>query len=247
MKLFVDLGNTALKWAMDHELVAHQIHRETVNDLTATLDRAWGDLWPPSEVVIASVRHLELKQRLIRWVDQNWSSHVRVSQTQSAEMGITNGYDSPTQLGVDRWLAMLAAWDLVGSSVLVVDCGTATILDGLDDRGEHFGGLILPGVMGFSRCLFNNTDLSAAQDYGDIGFFATDTASAVQSGAILTHVCIIQEIYRKLQRVAKTPADVQCILTGGDASLLVPHLGISCQLIPDLVLQGLALQSRSSG
>ncbi len=246
MKLFVDLGNTALKWAMDHELAAHQIHRESVNDLTATLDRAWRDLMPPSEVVIASVRHLELEQRLIHWVDRNWSSCVRVSQTQLSEMGVTNGYATPSQLGVDRWLALLAAWDLVGASVLVVDCGTATTLDGIDERGKHLGGLILPGVAGFSRCLLNNTDLGVAPADGDIGFFATNTASAVQSGAILTHVCIIQEVYKKLQRVAKTQTDVQCLLTGGDATLLAPHLGISCQLIPDLVLQGLALQSRNS-
>ncbi|MET0089989.1 MAG: type III pantothenate kinase [Candidatus Thiodiazotropha sp.] len=246
MKLFVDLGNTAVKWATEDELDTHILHREQVDDLVDTLDRVWNKLAPPSEVAISSVRHQDLQDGMIQWIRKNWPSKVKIAKTRKSENGVTNGYAKTSQLGVDRWLAILGSWNLVHSSVLVVDCGTATTLDAIDARGVHLGGLILPGVRGFSRCLLSSTDLDTTPLQGEIDVFATDTATAIESGAILTHVCIIKDVLLKLQRVAQTQNEVQCLLTGGDAALLAPHLGIAYHLIPDLVLQGLALQSQNS-
>ncbi|MET0066574.1 MAG: type III pantothenate kinase [Candidatus Thiodiazotropha sp.] len=242
MKLYVDLGNTAIKWASDQDLSAHQYHREIVDDLTSTLDRVWGDMPAPSQVFMASVRQTHLERLTSEWIENNWSAELFMSQSRDAENGLTNGYQRPGQLGVDRWLAMLAAWELSHSSVLVVDCGTATTLDAIDSRGQHLGGLILPGVKGFHRCLMNNTDLDVARAEGSIDVFATDTASAILSGAMLSHVCIIEKVLQQLQGIGKDQNDVTCILTGGEAGLLEPHLRTPYQRVPDLVLQGLAIQ-----
>ena len=60
--------------------------------------------------------------------------------------GLRNGYRDPAQLGVDRWLAMCAAWQQFPGSLCVVDAGTAVTIDVVAADGAHSGGLILPGV-----------------------------------------------------------------------------------------------------
>ncbi|MDP1069535.1 type III pantothenate kinase, partial [Klebsiella pneumoniae] len=61
------------------------------------------------------------------------------------------------RMGVDRWLAMLAAWQRVGQSCWVVDCGSAITLDLLDAEGRHQGGYILPGLRLMQQSLLGNT------------------------------------------------------------------------------------------
>lgn len=241
MKLFVDVGNTAIKWANERELQSNRVHRASSQQIPESIDQAWLELAAPSEVHIASVRTSEISHRLSHWIAQHWQAKVRFSKTAQQELGVTAGYTTPSQLGVDRWLALLAAHQIGAGPKLVVDCGSATTVDGVDESGQHLGGLILPGLQLIGKCLELNTDLSFGESGLDLNGFATDTAAGVQSGAMLTHLCVVERLLQDLeQRCGKT---AECIITGGNADSLSAHLSATHQVIPDLVLQGLALQS----
>ncbi|MEJ2611750.1 MAG: type III pantothenate kinase [Candidatus Thiodiazotropha sp.] len=241
MKLFVDIGNSAIKWASEDELKTGVSHRVNSRELPDAIETVWRGMPKPSEVHLASVRHQKITERLTQWVQQHWSLDARVSKTQPQEFGVVNGYEMPTQLGIDRWLALLAARNLSSLPVVVVDCGSATTIDGLDSKGHHMGGVILPGLKLFAKCLHQSTDLSSEFLEGEVDYFATDTATGIRSGAMLTHTCMVEKALQQLE--ARGGGNANCFLTGGDARLLTKHLRISHQLMPDLVLQGLALQS----
>jgi type III pantothenate kinase len=241
MKLFVDIGNTAIKWASANELQSGVVHSASSHQIPEVIDRPWLDMEAPSEVHIASVRNPQVSNRLAKWIALHWQARIRFSVTASRELGVTAGYTAPTQLGVDRWLALLAAFQLGGGPKLVVDCGSATTVDGLDETGQHLGGLILPGLQLIGKCLELNTDLAFNESLLNLNSFATDTASGIQSGAMLTHLCVVERLLEDLeQRCGKT---AECIITGGNADGLSTHLPFAHQVIPELVLQGLALQS----
>ncbi|MBW9262416.1 MAG: type III pantothenate kinase [Candidatus Thiodiazotropha sp. (ex. Lucinisca nassula)] len=241
MRLFVDIGNTAIKWANELELQSSIVHRASSHQIPDSIDRAWLDMVAPSEVHIASVRTSEISDRISHWIAQHWQAKVRFSTTVQQELGVTAGYSAPSQLGVDRWLGLLAAHQIGGGPKLVVDCGSATTADGVDESGQHLGGLILPGLQLIGKCLQLNTDLSFGESGLNLNGFATDTAAGVQSGAMLTHLCVVERLLQDLeQRCGQT---AECIITGGSADSLSAHLSATHQVIPDLVLQGLALQS----
>jgi type III pantothenate kinase len=244
MKLYVDVGNSAVKWAYENDLLAQKTRREYVQDLAADLDRIWGEISSvPSEVHVACVRHRDVLDALLGWVAQHWRVPVKVSQTQSQELGVINGYKTPERLGVDRWLALLAARSIATTPTLIVDCGTATTVDAIDERGQHLGGVILPGLKLMPQCLAGNTALEAPSSGDVFENFATDPVSGIQSGAILAHISVIEQSVQALQSRVSKGATVRCMLTGGDAELLLGYLKIPHQYVPDLVLQGLALQA----
>ncbi|MES9940420.1 MAG: type III pantothenate kinase [Candidatus Thiodiazotropha sp. 6PLUC2] len=241
MKLFVDIGNTLIKWASEKDLQSQVVHRANSQELPEVIDTPWSDMAEPAEVHIASVRQQKVVDNLTSWITRHWQATVRISETVQRELGVVNGYATPSQLGVDRWLALLAARRICNRPVIVVDLGSATTIDGLDDKGCHLGGTIIPGLQLYAKCLDLNTDLSIDNNHLNLSEFATDTATAVQSGAMLTHLCMVERSLLRLQEICG--GGVECILTGGNAHQLSEYLMIAHQIVPDLVLQGLALQS----
>ncbi|MCU7936069.1 MAG: type III pantothenate kinase [Candidatus Thiodiazotropha sp. (ex Dulcina madagascariensis)] len=242
MKLFVDIGNTAIKWATGEELERGVLHRAAANDLPGAIEEAWTAMPKPREVHLACVRQPQAMTGLIEWVRRHWQTSPRLAQTKQQEQGVTNGYGNVSQLGVDRWLALLGARAISPNPVIVVDCGSATTIDAMDGKGRHLGGVILPGLRLFAGCLRQRTDMPP---YGEgrisSDCFATDTATGIATGAMLAHTSTIREMYHRLQQRSNGEAD--CLLTGGDAGMLAGHLELAHELRPDLVLQGLALQS----
>jgi type III pantothenate kinase len=154
---------------------------------------------------------------------------------------VINGYRNPEQLGVDRWLGLLAGRAISKQALLVVDCGTATTLDAMDAEGHHLGGAILPGLALLGRCLRAHTDLPDWEERDDIDGFATDTAAGIASGAMLATTSSIETMRERLCEA--NGGNVDCLLTGGFANRVADHLTSSYRLVPHLILQGLSLQA----
>ncbi|MCU7796210.1 MAG: type III pantothenate kinase [Candidatus Thiodiazotropha sp. (ex Semelilucina semeliformis)] len=239
MVLFVDIGNTTVKWATDKELGDGVIHQTAVGEPLSTMLSTWERMNPPLEVHISSVLRNTRTAEICQWISYHWQVSPVLAETKAAEMGVTNGYSEPGRLGVDRWLALLAARSLFKTPSVVVDCGSATTLDSIDSAGRHLGGVILPGLHLFQRCLVANTDIPAFEDSGTIDYFATDTASGISSGAMLATASSVARMVEMLQK--RSGEQVNCLLTGGGSQLLAQHLNVSHRLVPNLVLQGLAL------
>ena len=154
----------------------------------------------------------------------------------AAACGVTNAYDTPQQLGADRWAALIAARAMYPEPAVVVMAGTATTIDALDDSGLFRGGLILPGLSLMRAALAGNTaDLPHAS--GSFRALPTNTDDAIVSGAIHATLGAIARMRATLG------ADALCLLSGGAATELAPHLDPPFRLIDNLVLEGLARYS----
>jgi type III pantothenate kinase len=249
--LAIDIGNTRLKWALyaapqpGAGLIAHgAVFLETIDSLAET---DWKTLAPPASMLGCVVAGDGVKRRVEEQLEL-WDIEPRwvVSSAQAA--GMTNGYDHPGRLGVDRWVAMIGARHRVlaegaARPVLVVMVGTAVTVDAVDQNGRFLGGLILPGFGLMLRALEMGTAGLKAPT-GDAVDFPTNTSDALMSGGTDAIAGAIERMFHKLrQRTGMTP---HLIMSGGAAVKLAPTLnGLHAEMVDTLIFEGLLqLQSR---
>jgi type III pantothenate kinase len=233
-----DLGNTAAKWRLLRE--SSVVASGRVNELAA-LDIPMDE--PVAKVRVASVAGEERERELTRWCAEHLGVAPKFARSSSLCAGVSNAYEEPERLGVDRWLAVIAAFHRHPEGALVVDAGTALTIDLVDARGEHLGGYILPGL--------NLMQQSLRQDTARIRYteaHAPDlkpgksTAEAVANGAALAAAASVAAA--RVQARERLGDNCAALLTGGDAPLLMRLLGEKAgdfAYSPDLVLDGLVL------
>jgi len=244
MKLLLDIGNTAVKWAFAAgRTLAGQggfVHRD--GNFRELADRAWSTATAPEAVFAVNVAGAGLASALSEYLQAAWQLEPEFVQVSAADCGVTNAYSTPGDLGADRWVAMIAAHRLSDGAVCVVDCGTAVTLDVVMADGRHRGGLILPGMAMLCESLQVNTaGIEMHDDVPASGVLALGTRAGVEHGARILLASAIDRIVSELAEQGGEMPDV--ILTGGDAEQLLPLLGITVQHVPGLVLQGLAIMS----
>jgi len=146
-------------------------------------------------------------------------------------------------MGIDRWVAIVAAWAEIQDSCLVVDVGTAVTLDAIDDSGSHLGGQIIPGVAAMATALASATSNIPLvrplppRKAAEMQMFARNTAAAVREGA---HNAVVGAVDRAVQTLRSNGHEPTTVLTGGDASRILEALNAAPLHRPHLVLQGLA-------
>ena len=262
MSLLIDIGNTSLRWA----LFPKGQDRDGLGPMTAVrhgravppevLD-AWGRLAAPGQVLISNVGGAALGEAVARVVRALWGHEPAFAQTRQDCLGLRVAYPEPARLGVDRWLALLAAHALCAQSAagvgaaLVVDVGTAATFDCLAPGGQHLGGLILPGMAMMRDSLLAGTHIPHGEPGPAPEPWAADTGAAVTTGSLHSLAALAERLHIRLwDRVAAiTGASTSpplLLLTGGDAHRIAPLIGHPLELIPDLVLRGLARLSRVS-
>ena len=233
MILEIDAGNTRLKWRCRSASTTAARVADSVSAISAELEG------PRIERVhIASVRAPQFLEQLAAESEQAFAAEVTVARVSSQCSGLRINYADPSRLGVDRWLAMLAARALTPSACLVVDCGTALTLDRVSAEGEHEGGFILPGLALMRRSLEENTRIRLDSGYvPDSIELGNSTDAAVYHGTLAAAVALIQAQWSELNQ-ASTPA--RLVLTGGGAGELSRQLQAqAAETVPDLVLDGL--------
>jgi type III pantothenate kinase len=239
MNLFIDLGNTRLKWVFAHAGVWRpeaMVYRGA--DLAALLDRAFGNKQAPAGVWACCVAGEGTRQTLAKWIETRWGRAPVFVQSGAAALDVRNGYRDPASLGADRWMALLAARKLVPGPVCVVDCGTAVTVDALAADGQFLGGVILPGLELMRHALAHGTSGLVSSVSSAASCQARSTADAIAAG-ILHGLCgAIERIVTEHR--ASIGADAGVVLTGGDADRLKEHLGFAVTHVPDLVLRGIA-------
>ncbi len=234
-RLELDAGNTFIKWRLvDNDQVLDR-GRWLTAEFRAEQLHACETL--PEEVWLASVAGEGLNQTLAAGVEQCWQVPLRRALTVAEAAGVRNSYADPARMGVDRWLAMLAAWKQVGQPCCVVDCGSAITIDLLDADGCHQGGYILPGIRLMQQSLLGNTaEVRVDRDVEHYSIApGCDTSSAVAHGANLLLLALAQQLRSGIPGVA-TP--VRTLVTGGDGAQLTAMMP-EAELCPDLVLDGL--------
>ncbi len=240
MRLLIDIGNSQIKWqcrAINAVRTSGRVGWRD-QDLHLLLDRQWNGFAVPDEVWVSNVAGPAMVEKLSEWTAKYWNQTPHFARVTERACGVRNGYTTPTQLGVDRWLALIAAWRMRRCAACVADCGTAVTVDALSPHGEHLGGLIMPGLHLMRQALVANTHAIREEARGAAAMFARNTQDGINAGGIHAVAALIDRVATVLKRRA---GEVQCLLTGGDAETVQTVLTHEFERIPNLVLDGLAV------
>jgi type III pantothenate kinase len=240
--LLIDLGNSSLKWAWLQAGGLGPIERAPYVNIGGEPGFS-PDCLPaqpePERVLISAVAAPELVKAVQSWVFNQWGLEPEILKAEASALGVTSGYDNPSQLGVDRWIALVAAHHAVQGPACVVDCGTAITIDVIAGDGQHLGGLILPGIGLMREALKNDTAIPWVEKGNREELFAADTGSAVAAGGLNAAVALVEKVMvRSTERLGERPV---LLLTGGDAEQLLGVLREPARSEPDLVMEGMAL------
>jgi type III pantothenate kinase len=243
MELLVDIGNTNLKWTLciaePHPILEPMRVLRHHGGLPLDLLAAWEGLVKPERTRVACVGAPKVAEGLSRVCRAQWGQEPEFAHPLPVCRGLTVAYVDPGRLGVDRWLAMLAAHRLLSQPVLILDAGTAITYDLLLADGRHLGGLILPGIETMRHALLANTQIPRVVPEEIADAWATDTATAIAVASLDAPAALAERLLRQLADVAGTKPVL--LTTGGDAERLKARIQSSALHVPDLVLQGLAL------
>jgi type III pantothenate kinase len=238
MLLLIDAGNTRVKWALAHEDSAPGDWASSGALLQAELSQLAGEISRQSVscALLSNVAGEESAARLdAALASAGVPRHaLRWFHSQASCAGVVNKYRDPAQLGCDRFASLIGAHHRYPSTaLLVVTAGTATTADALDASGCFIGGMILPGLGVMARSLALNTaQLPDVEDATLHQLFADNTRDGIISG------CIHAQVGAIAQALAQLP-DARCLLSGGAAHYLAPHLPLPAERIDNLVLHGL--------
>ena len=243
--LAIDVGNTRLKWALYESprqgatLLAQGA--EFLDHIDRLAEGAWAKLPAPKRMLGCVVAGDAVKRRVVEQIDELWDvpAHWVVSSAQEA--GLRNGYDHPSRLGCDRWVAMIGARHHMlsrgpASPLIVVMVGTAVTVEAVDTDGTFLGGLILPGHGIMLRALESGT-AGLHVPTGEVRPFPTNTSDALTSGgtyAIAGAVeCMVQHLARH------SGMEPVCIMTGGAGWKMAPSMTRPFELVDNLIFDGL--------
>lgn len=241
VKLEIDVGNTRLKWRV-MDVNRQQVAAGRCAHELAFLDKLHQQFLDLESVCIACVAQVSIKQDICRHVLALWKIDAQFAKTQKRHAGLHIAYDDPARLGVDRWLAMLAAWHDAKRAVCVVDCGSAITIDRVDASGRHLGGYIVPGLAMQAKALLSSTGQIRIEDQVEPcnQAWGTSTEEAVNFGLLRMVTGFINAIVDEIAECDVAPA---LYISGGDAPTLLPLLHHSDRFShrPDLVMDGLVI------
>lgn len=247
MKLLVDVGNSRVKWARltDRKLRARAAFAYQDANLRAALHRAWRDLPAPDGIYVANVAGRAAAVGVTAVARQLWGARPVFVKVRRRGHGVVNAYHDLSQLGVDRWLALIAAWNLHRSPVCVVSCGTAVTIDGVSATGRHLGGLIIPGLIMMQDRLNAATHGIRIRTGRRLRIrFGRSTADCVRHGATRAVVALINDAVAELSR--KYGGSLARVITGGDGRRIESLLRERFDYDPHLVLRGLMLAAEDT-
>jgi type III pantothenate kinase len=243
--LAIDIGNTRLKWAVydsPHPGALLRAHgAEFLENIDKLSDGSWSALAPPDRMLGCAVAADAVKRRVEEQMEELWDVPVQWVVASAAEAGLVNGYDHPTRLGADRWVAMIGARHRMltqgeARPMVVVMIGTAVTVEAVDVHGKFLGGFILPGHGIMLRALESGT-AGLHVPTGDVREFPTNTSDALTSGGTYA---ISGAIERMVQHVRRhCGAEPACYMTGGAGWKMAPHMSIGFELVETLIFDGL--------
>ena len=238
MILELDIGNSRIKWRQLNPGAGGV----AIQGQAADVDTLISDLVgiEPTGVRLCSVRDAGITESVCQWSRTTFAVDPSVAAVQRSCGGVSNQYADLSRLGVDRWLAMLAAYQRAARPCIIVDAGTAVTLDIVAGDGQHQGGYIVPGLKLMATSLEQNTGIRLSEVCNPLTLEpGHSTEAAVFNGNLAALVSLVQRVLRPL---AEQEPDLMLYISGGDAELLAAHLDFgNTELVTTLVLDGLAI------
>lgn len=236
----VDLGNSRLKCALldaqgrRGEILA--VGHEQANGIAALLQHL-GKARQDDELWLASVASTQRSAAVVAAIE-GIGLPVRRVRTLSGFGALRIAYADPARLGVDRFLAMIAASARADGPWLLASAGSALTVDLLARDGQHLGGAIAPMPAQMRASLaagFAQLDVPEGRAVD----FADDTADAIAAGCRGAALGLVERSLRLgRERLGATPT----LLVGGGGATLLSDLGYAPMMqLPSIVLDGLAI------
>jgi type III pantothenate kinase len=246
--LAIDIGNTRLKWALyaaaepGAELLSQGA--EFLDHIDRLADGAWAELPampPPSSMLGCAVAGEAIRRRADEQIEERFDCTPRWVVPGAAEAGLVNGYDHPTRLGADRWVAMIGARHRMLAQgeprpMVVVMIGTAVTVEAVDTQGRFLGGLILPGHGIMLRALESGT-AGLHVPTGEVRAFPTNTSDALTSGGTYAIAGAVERMRQHVK--AHCGVDPACYMTGGAGWKMAPSMVSPFELVDGLIMDGL--------
>ena len=225
--IFVDIGNSAVKWRTHKsEVFSQNIDTFSLKSLPKA-DTVW----------VSAVAHTNIFEAIK-------TEYTNVNEVHSLKKSgkLTLSYKDSSKFGADRFLAMLGALKhFPNDHLLIIDVGSAVTFDVINNKGEHQGGLIMPGLKAlresFSKFSTNDLGLKSTS-------LKTNTEEAWQSG---THAMLISSINNQIQDYESKHPNGEVLICGGIAKEILSELPNTIYHFDNLVLDGLESYSKSMG
>jgi len=230
-----DIGNSSCKWrVVDSSLSVLArgafFHKDGFSGLP--------DLDKITRIRIANVAGQPVVDRLLAQL-QPGGIEPEFAKTAKNAVGVVNTYADYSRLGIDRWLAAIAAHKDCNNAALVIDVGSALNVELISSAGDYLGGYIAPGADMMRRVLLADTGLVRfdSAGAGDHLVFGQTTQVAVNSGITAALVGASQIAIEEAQK--RLGEQVSVFVTGGGSASIIDRLGHDVADRPDLVLDGL--------
>lgn len=243
--LAIDVGNTRLKWALYPHAApgaeAIAAGAEFLENIDKLADGEWATLAAPERMLGCCVAADAVRRRVEEQMEELWVVPAHWVVASAAEAGVINGYDHPTRLGADRWVAMIGARHRMLAAgperpMVVVMVGTAVTVEAVDAHGRFLGGFILPGHGIMLRALESGT-AGLHVPTGDVREFPTNTSDALTSGGTYAIAGAIERMVQHVRR--RCGAEPACYMTGGAGWKMAPHMSVAFELVDSLIFDGL--------
>jgi len=252
MLLAIDVGNTNIVLGVfDGETLIQSWRLQTLRERTADeLGLLVDGLFAHSKIERVQVRGVILGSVVppltptLRAMAQRYFGVTALSIEPGVETGMPILYDNPAEVGADRIVNGVAAYEKFGRDggrpLIVVDFGTATTLDAITAKGEYLGGAICPGVQISADALFQRAARLPRIDVRKPArIVGRTTVGAMESGLFYGYVGMVEGLVRRM--TDELGGRAICVATGGLADVIAPETSVIHHVDPDLTLHGLRI------
>jgi len=212
--IYLDIGNSNAKWKFKGEYFENPTNEFNLDKL------------PNSSILwISNVSSFVIEDK----------SNITIVESQKKYKSLVNSYKEPKNLGSDRWLAMIASYELsLGEGFIVVDIGSAVTIDLVDNTGIHLGGIIFPGLLKI-RNTFEYFPVEKETNEQDIA------QSTMEAWSIGTLDLIVNGINQKIYELKQKIPHTKVYITGGGFADIEKFIDFPYVYHKNLVLDGLEL------
>ncbi|MBN1547977.1 MAG: type III pantothenate kinase [Syntrophaceae bacterium] len=248
MLLVIDVGNTnTVLGVYDGDVLVHDWRIRTVIDHTVD---EYGmliySLYKSSRISSKEIEDIIIScvvppmLNILEPVCQKYFKITPLIVGPGVKTGMPIFYDNPREIGADRIVNAVAAYEKIKKDLIVVDFGTATTFDYISPKGEYMGGCITPGIVISSEALFQRAaKLPRVEFTKPKSIIAKDTISGMQAGIIYGYAGLVDGIVGRMKVESKSNPYV--IATGGLAVVVAAEARTIDEVDDMLTLEGLRI------
>ena len=217
--IYLDIGNSYAKWKFQENYFKVPIDQFELDKLPRT-----------SKIWLSNVSNI---------IDFSKTINLSLVKSHATYKSLKNSYNPPHLLGSDRWLAMIATYEICQNSFVLIDIGSAVTIDVVDSSGNHQGGLIFPGLHKIRQTFkFPLKDIENIQVLGN---------STEKGWSIGTLILLVNLINFKVNKLKTEFPDACIFITGGGFEDVKKYLNFSYEYHKNLVLDGLEFFADNMG